>query len=556
MSAAVLSDLLSEAAARAPDAPAVIDGDRSLTYGELEAAANRIAGLLRRSGVRPGHRVGLHLEKSIEAVAGIYGVLRSGAAYVPVDPGAPRLRCAGILADAEVSCLIVDRARLAGWSDEDGPPLPAKRAILLDVPLGSPSGAGAGGAAPKGEPDGVPAGAGLAGCEVSVLGSGELASIPAEEAGRAATATDVAYVLYTSGSTGVPKGVVLSHENALAFVRWTVRHYGLAGDDVLTSHAPFHFDLSVFDLYAAASVAAPVVLVGRTASMFPRELCRLAERHHVTTWYSVPSLLTMLSLRGGLNTGSMPELRRVLFAGEVFPTRYLRTLMEQLPHVSFHNLYGPTETNVCAYYDVGREAALGDEPIPIGRAIDGVDLAVVDDDGSIVADGEVGELLVAGPTVMQGYWRDEERTARSLVIRGREGSRRPWYRTGDLVRLRPDGDLDFLGRRDTQTKSRGYRIELGDVEAALYTHPSVTEVAVLAVPDALVGNRLRAIAVAPGLTALDLATHCKDRLPSYMVPDEFVFVEELPKTSTGKIDRRAAGELGVPDTEAEKGAKA
>jgi acyl-coenzyme A synthetase/AMP-(fatty) acid ligase len=222
--------------------------------------------------------------------------------------------------------------------------------------------------------------------------------------------------------------------------------------------------------------------------------------------------------------------------------------MHQLRNVSLHNLYGPTETNVCTYYDVGTVPPEGDDPVPIGKAIDDVELVVVGEDGAPVAPGEVGELLVRGCTVMQGYFGDRERTSRALVPHPtRPDISDPCYRTGDLVRLQSDGNLEFLGRRDNQIKSRGYRIELGEVESALYSHERVTEAVVVAIADELIGNRLAAVVVGSDLTVEGVTRHCRTRLPHYMVPDDVLVVNELPKTSTGKVDRRAIAALCVSD---------
>jgi acyl-coenzyme A synthetase/AMP-(fatty) acid ligase len=277
------------------------------------------------------------------------------------------------------------------------------------------------------------------------------------------------------------------------------------------------------------------------ASIFPSEIRRFIESVGITIWYSVPSILAMLVIRGGLETGALPSLRTVLFAGEVFPTGYLKRLVALMPHVRFANLYGPTETNVCTWWEV---SGLPDDPsetIPIGRAIANVDTFVGADDGRLAERGEAGELYVRGPTVMQGYLGDPEKTATRLVPN-------PFgdvldqlvYRTGDLVRETDAGDYRFLGRRDDQVKSRGYRIELGDVEAAIQAHPAVTECAVVAVPDDLVGNRLYAF-VATGEETPDppLGAFCAQRIPSYMIPERFEVSLALPRTSTGKIDRPA-----------------
>jgi acyl-coenzyme A synthetase/AMP-(fatty) acid ligase len=229
----------------------------------------------------------------------------------------------------------------------------------------------------------------------------------------------------------------------------------------------------------------------------------------------------------------------LLFAGEVFPTKHLRTLMGLLPHVRFANLYGPTETNVCTWYEVPPLPEEMTEAIPIGRPITNDAVYVVADDGRLAEPGEVGELCVRGATVMRGYWADPERTSRGLVPDPFSSAfSDPVYRTGDLVRRDADGNLLYLGRRDAQIKSRGYRIELGEIETALDAHPQVRECAVVAVPDELITNRIKAFVVSD-VDERELMQFCGQRIPKYMIPQTFVFREALPKTSTGKTDRRA-----------------
>jgi acyl-coenzyme A synthetase/AMP-(fatty) acid ligase len=336
---------------------------------------------------------------------------------------------------------------------------------------------------------------------------------------------------------------MLSHQNAMAFVEWAVDEIGVESTDRLSSHAPFHFDLSIFDVFAAGKAGAALVLVPPEASFFPVDVASFIRDQEITIWYSVPSILAMMTQRGGLQTGDFPKLRTLLFAGEVFPTKFLRRLMDFLPHVAFYNLYGPTETNVCTYYQVPELPSEQTEPIPIGRAIANDQVFAVTPDGSLANPGEEGELYVRGATVMQGYWADVERSAAALVDNPLADAAGPGrdlvYKTGDLVCELPDGNYRFLGRRDHQIKSRGYRIELGDIESAMYAHPDVVECAVVAVPDELISNRIKAFAVVRnGLTRASLVRFCATRIQKYMIPESIDIWDELPKTSTGKIDRQ------------------
>jgi amino acid adenylation domain-containing protein len=509
----LLNQLLTASAERVPDRVAVSDRGRSLTYAELEARSNQLGHLLCDVGVTRGDRVGLYLDKSLESLVALYAVMKAGAAYVPFDPHAPTSRLAHIARDAGIRVLLTGKEKRESWAElvDEAPAVDVLVTLTADDDTAAPG-------------------------SVSLLTPPAVDAHPQTPPDVEQEGSDLAYILYTSGSTGEPKGVMLSHRNALAFVEWAVAELEVTHADRLSSHAPLHFDLSVFDLFAASMAGASVILVPSRAAMFPVELARFIEGESISIWYSVPSALSMLVTLGGLERGAFGQLRIVLFAGEVFPMKYLVELMDLLPHARFYNLFGPTETNVCTWYEVPRYAA-GEVPdaIPIGRAITGVTAFAADDDGKAVPVGEVGELLVRGATVMQGYWGDPERTARSLLVEGDERV----YRTGDLVQEDADGDFLFLGRRDAQIKSRGYRIELGDIEAALYEHPLVVECAAIAVPDELVTNRIKAVVASRTPVAeSELVEHCQARLPRYMVPELFEFRDELPKSSTGKIARK------------------
>jgi amino acid adenylation domain-containing protein len=515
----LVHDLLGDSATRHADRPAVVDADRSLTYAELEARANRVAHLLRQSGVRHGDRVGLYLDKSLEAVVGIYAILKLGGTYVPLDPAAPPARLAVIAADADLRCLVTGAEKADLWLQLCTEGSPIETLVALNARDGEVQ-------APEG---------------VRMLTSTGLEAQPeTPPPDIAGSDSDLAYILYTSGSTGVPKGVMLSHLNALAFVDWAADEFEVTEHDRLSSHAPLHFDLSVFDLFAASRAGAAVVLVPGQLSLFPVELTRWIQGAGITVWYSVPSILTLLVLRGKLSEIELPALRTILFAGEVFPTKYLHALMQLLPGVRFANLFGPTETNVNTWYGVPRWEGEPPPSIPIGKAVRGVEIFAVKEDGTIGAPGEVGEMYVRGPTVMQGYWGDPERTAATLFRDwGPGASAHPTYKTGDLAHLDERGDWIFLGRRDAQIKSRGYRIELGDIEAALHQHPAVVECVVVPIADEVVTNRLKAFVVArEPLEKEELVNFVCERLPRYMAPELFEFRDELPRSSTGKVDRR------------------
>ena len=484
---------------------------RSLTYAELEKRSNQLARLLAEHGVAAGDRVGLYFPKSVDSLVGMLGTLKAGAAYVPIDPQSPRKRAAYIIDNCAIKVLITtpDRAPILEAMNPDATP--------ACVIIGDP-------------PD-------ISGPQVVPWGALETYSGQSSDP-IDTKPSDLAYILYTSGSTGEPKGVMLTHQNARAFVDWCADTFRIRAEDRLSNHAPLHFDLSVFDVYNTLEAGATLYMVDEGTALFPANLAAFIEKHALTVWYSVPSALTGLLLHGGLESRNLSSLRLVLFAGEVFPQKYVRQLAMTLSQVDLYNLYGPTETNVCTYYRVERDRLEDMTALPIGRACETMEVFALTEESRTARAGEAGELWVRGPTVTPGYWGDTDRTARSVHLDRETGER--MYRTGDLVTLRDDGNYDFHGRKDSQIKSRGYRIELGEIESALIDHPGIREAVVLAIPDEEIGNRLQAAVVLqePGLlSAIDIQQHCATRLPKYMIPEMIQFRDQLPKTSTGKIDR-------------------
>lgn len=507
-----LESLLSASALEHPDNTAVIDpGGGSIGYRDLDHESTRIADLLVRLGVSRGDRVGVHAPKSIGVVASLFGALKAGAAYVPIDPGAPARRNAQIASDCSVRVLISDEIRAERLRSETGQDLKVL-AELNGLRAWTP---------------------GLLVLEGSKPKEGQKAP------------SDLAYILYTSGSTGRPKGVMHTHSSALSFVDWCAREFMPTSQDRFSSHAPFHFDLSILDLYVPIRHGAAVVLIGEEVGKKPLQLAELIRENRLTIWYSTPSILRLLLDFGKVNAKDAETLRIVLFAGEVFPMKHLRALKTAWPHPRYYNLYGPTETNVCTYYEVPAELTWNDsETLPIGSACSGDELRIVDTDGSEVSRGQEGELLACGGSVMLGYWNRPEQTEKSFVV---DEAGKRWYRTGDVVVDEGDGVLRFLGRRDRMVKRRGYRVELGEIESALYRHPHVAEAATVALPDPESGVLIKAFLSWSGgapPSMIELKQFCASNLPLYMVPDRFEVLAELPKTSTDKVDYQMLARRG------------
>jgi len=529
----LLQHLLTERAALAPGRPAVAAGERSLSYEELDRLSNQVARALLAQGVRPGDRVGILAPKSAASVVAVFGALKAGACYVPLDPRSPAERLATIMRDSGVAVVVADAGtaqRAAAMADA----VPGLRGLVMTGPHWGPDGGSTPGTRPPGLA--VPS-AGLA-----VMPWDAVRAEPdGPLTGDRAIETDLAYILYTSGSTGTPKGVMISHRASLTFCAWAAACAGLGERDRVCSPAPLHFDLSVFDVFATCRAGACMVVLPEQTTTFPVRLAGWLAQQRISVWYSVPSMLTMLATYGNLRGFDLSALRAIVFAGEVFPVKHLSRLMAELPDARYLNWYGPTETNVCTWYEVPPGSELT-APIPIGRACANTDVFAVTGDGSRVSEpGQEGELYVRGPALMHGYWGQPDKTAAVLSRNPfQQAYDEPAYRTGDLVTVDEEGNYVFLGRRDGMVKTRGYRVELGEVEAALYAHPAVREAVVLPLPDEILGNRLRAVIstdASSGLTRQDVLEHCLRRLPGYMVPDVVEFCEALPRTSTGKVDR-------------------
>jgi amino acid adenylation domain-containing protein len=525
----LLPRLVTDAAERRATAPAVVMDGVTLDYSTLEQRSNRFARSLVAHGVRRGDRVALWLPKSPDAIVALYGIMKAGAAYVPVDPASPAVRLAYIARDCEVAGLVTTRDRAATLDEAFAGRAPMRALWFADVDDARAE---------------LPRVAGLPGVPWAALAAEEPRAFDSP-----ALEDDLAYILYTSGSTGEPKGVMLSHRNCRVFTDWAAETFGLSARDRVANQAPFHFDLSTFDLFATAAAGASVYPVSPRIASFPAAVAMRWAQDRLSVWYCTPSSLVLMLTRGGLEAQDLSFLRVLLFAGEVFPNKYLRQLMALAPQARFANLFGPTETNVCTWLEVSQSPD-GDTPLSIGRACPYDEALVLDDALRPVPAGGAGELWVRGASVMHGYWGKPERSALALqTIDVAPGIRDRAYRTGDLARVLPDGNLEFLGRRDHQVKTRGYRVELGEIETRLATHPAVDEAVVIAVPDDEVTNRLKAVVVRKAgaeASADELKQHCALTLPRYMVPEAVEFRQELPRTSSGKVDRRALLEPNAP----------
>ncbi|HLM58539.1 MAG TPA: amino acid adenylation domain-containing protein [Pyrinomonadaceae bacterium] len=494
-----LHELFEAQAGRTPGAIALIFGERRITYGELNARANRTAHFLRSSGVGPEAVVGLYLERSPEMLASILGVLKAGGAYLPIDQSYPQERIRGMIEDAEIRVLLTQsslRDRL--------PPACGASVVSIDAEPEVLAAASGGNPTPSAWPD------------------------------------NLAYVIYTSGSTGRPKGVAISHRSAVAMLHWAQETYDAEQLRGVLASTSISFDLSVFEMFLPLSVGGRVVLVQNVL-----ELPRLPAAGEVTLVNTVPSAMAELIRVGGVPASA----RTVNLAGEALKGELVDRIYEQTAATQVWNLYGPTEDTTYSTYSLVAPAA----PVSIGRPIACTQVYLLDGHGRPVPVGVAGELYLGGAGLARGYMKRPALTAERFVpdpFGGRAGAR--LYRTGDLARYRSDGAIEYLGRGDQQVKIRGFRIEMGEIEAALGRHPSVREAVVVAREADGGDKQLVAYLTAGGErapTVEELRALLKGSLPDYMVPSAFVYLDAVPLTRNGKVDRKAlpAPERTRPD---------
>ncbi|MFD9959505.1 non-ribosomal peptide synthase/polyketide synthase [Amycolatopsis sp. NPDC058986] len=480
--------------AKTPDAPAVIFEGAELSYAELDAQSDALARRLRALGAGPEHVVGVTVPRSAELMIALLGVLKSGAAYLPIDLDYPADRLTFMLTGSGAKLVVTEPGTVDRVPVVEG---------VTSVPVTGPE-----------APDAVPA--------------------PPDP-------DNAAYLIYTSGSTGRPKGVVVTHRAIANRLAWTQHEYRLAGNDRVLQKTPSSFDVSVWEFFWALCEGAAVVLAKPDGHRDPAYLAGLIREQRVTTLHFVPSMLT--AFLGAEEVTDDPRwadhLRHVFASGEALPGEAAER-WRALTGVPLHNLYGPTEAAV----DVSYFACHGGSgtTVPIGRPVWNTRLHVLDTCLRPVPDGVAGELYLAGVQLARGYHRRPGLTAERFVADpfGEPGGR--LYRTGDLVRRRADGELEYLGRTDRQVKIRGNRIELGEIEAVIAAQPGVTAAAVVARDGALVGYATGSAEVTPLRTALSEA------LPAPMVPSALMVLDEFPLTPSGKLDSRALPAPAVPET--------
>ncbi|MGH7824390.1 MAG: non-ribosomal peptide synthetase [Candidatus Binatia bacterium] len=494
---------------RTPDSVAVIFEDERLTYQELNHRANQLAHHLRKLGVEPDVLVGICMERSLEMVVGLLGILKAGAAYVPLDPEYPRERLAFMLEDSRAPVLLTQTRLMAN--------LPGCGAQVVCVDPGWQAIAN--------KSDANPAGT--------------------------ASAENIAYVIYTSGSTGQPKGVMIPHSAICNHMFWMQDQFPLSGEDRVVQKTPFSFDASVWEFFAPLISGVPLVIARPGGHRDAAYLASLIAQEKITVLQLVPSLLQLILEEE--EVGKCRCLRRLFCGGEALSIELQERVSNRLGG-DLHNLYGPTEATIDAtFWTCGRDA--NRRNVPIGRPVSNTEIYLLDANWNPVPVGITGEIYLGGKGLARGYWNRPGLTAEKFLpnpFSTEPGSR--LYRTGDLARYGADGAVEFLGRIDHQVKMRGFRIELGEIESVLSQHPAVVKSLILIREEAPGDQRLVAYVVAGGQQAdeSELRSFVKRHLPEYMAPSAFVTIEAFPLTPNGKIDRRALPAPGSERTDLER----
>jgi amino acid adenylation domain-containing protein len=493
-----IHELFEAQAERCPDAVAVVFEEQRLTYRELNSKANQLASYLRGLGVAPQTLVGLCVERSLEMVIGLLGILKAGGTYVPLDPAYPEERLAFMLQDAQVQIILTQQPLISAFPADHGVQL-----LCLDTDCA------------------------------------QLSEHTDTNLDNAITSENLAYVIYTSGSTGKPKGVQISHRAVVNFLSSMQREPGLAANDIMLAVTTLSFDIAALELYLPLTVGARVVIVSREVAADGTQLIRTLEDCGATIMQATPATWRMLLETGWQGSDHL----KILCGGEALSSELAGQLLTR--SLSLWNMYGPTESTIwSSIYRV----EMPDGQIPIGRPIANTQLYILDRNQQVLPIGVPGELYIGGDGLAQGYLNRPELTEEKFIVNPFSSDRRKrLYKTGDLARRLSDGNIEILGRLDHQVKIRGFRIELGEIEAVLAQHPGVREIVVTANGDEPANKRLVAYIVSRDVqspTANELRALLNAKVPTYMVPSAFVFLDTLPLTPNGKVDCRA---LPAPD---------
>jgi len=504
---------LTESAIHHPGKTALVAGGTRLSFAELNRASDALAIALVRNGLKHGDRAVIFMDNCWEAVVSIFAVLKAGGVFVPINPSTKADKLGYVLNDCRATVLIA-QARLMTTADTALKETPS---VQLSIVAGSKK---------------TISGAGRISFE-DALQSDSSTSLP-----PSGIELDLAMLVYTSGSTGFPKGVMMTHQNVVAAATSITAYLEITVGDIILNVLPISFDYGLYQVLMAAKSGATIVLEKSFA--FPQAILETMKAERVTGLPLVPTMAALILQMKDVKGDDFPYLRYITNTAAALPPAHIVRLQDLFPQAKLYSMYGLTECKRCTYLP---PAELERRPGSVGIAIPGTEAYVVNENGGRAAPGETGELVIRGPHVMKGYWENPEATARAL----RDGPF-PWERvlyTGDLFRADADGFLYFLGRKDDVIKSRGEKVSPKEVENVLYQLAGIVEAAVIGVPDPILGHAIKAVvALAPDakLTERDIIRHCASHLEDFMVPKLIQFRAALPKTESGKISRRLVAE--------------
>jgi amino acid adenylation domain-containing protein len=508
----LIHSALEHHAVSSPQHPALSLKGVELSYSSLNEKSNQLAHTLLNKSVVLEDRIGIYMHKSLELGVAIYGILKAGCAFVPLDPFLPADRLQFIIDDCDIRHIVSSDALLPTLEGLDV-------ASTLNV-------------------YGVESQASLNHMSWSDI---ERCSVASPEV--VMIDQSLGYIMYTSGSTGSPKGMMHTHVGSNTYALWGANYVGMTPQDRVASHAPLHFDLSIFDFFSTAMAGATVVLVPETVARFPASWSQLIDSERISIVFTVPYTLITMFLQGALEKRDLNSLRWVLFGGEPYPPEQLRKLMLRLGNTKFTNVYGPAEAPSCVCFDVPLPDENSDEPIPIGIvSVNSTDIVIDENDDDCVT-GVPGELCIRSTSLTRGYWNRPDLNDVAYLFRASHGPfPQVYFRTGDRVVRGEDGLLRFLGRIGRMVKTRGHRVELDEIEFVLSKIDGVSEVAAYAVPDGTGSQTVLAAVSSQTAQNLDEGTllqYARKKLPIYAVPRHIRILEKMPHTSTGKIDRQA-----------------
>ncbi|WP_299102882.1 amino acid adenylation domain-containing protein [uncultured Winogradskyella sp.] len=506
--------ILENAVLEHPDKVALRYMSQSISYKEFYEKSECLAITLLQLNVKKGDRIGIYMNRCMESFIAVYGITMAGAVFVPLDPTAPNERTQFLIDDCKIEHLVT---------------VPAQSRAIVKIAAVS---------------EGLQTIIGLdKDLDVNTVSwSNVYKSDRNSVEFPRVLGKDLAYIMYTSGSTGLPKGIMHTHNSCLAYAKGSKTLYDVAALDVIASHAPLHFDISTFAYFTAPLAASTIVVLSDAHTKMPVSLAQLIEQEKISIWYSAPQALIQLFLNGLIEEKDFSSLRWVLFGGEVFPNKYIKQLLALWPQAKFSNVYGPAEVNQCTYFNIDNTYEIN-EDLPLGTVWENTDYRILDTNDKQVEKGTSGVLAIRSETMMLGYYNNKPLTDKSFYHESiLSGYDHVFFKTGDVVKENEIGQLLFIGRNDRQVKIRGYRVELDEIEAILLQHIDVREaVAYVEKNNNESRDSVTAVVLLKNETSeidiKELKIHCSQNLPKYAVPEEIYIMNEFPRTTSDKIDR-------------------